>query len=153
MTKSGVTQGVRRASSNPFAAAKLLLIVAGLTILICVLLAARHRRSCLEETRLGIAALQSAVEMYTEINERLPDNLNQLLEGEAAYSIVRPWQPRDAWGIPLLYTGMDGERFEIRSAGPDKLMNTGDDLTNDPTRSVLKRLQKSTPIQRKHTLP
>ena len=139
MTKQGIAQGVRRASRNPLAAAKLSLVVAGLVILMCALSVARCRRSCLSETRSGIAALQSAVEMYMEINERLPDTLNQLLENEAACGIVRPWQPRDAWGTPFVYMEMNGNRFDIRSAGPDKLMNTGDDLTSAPTKPVPKR--------------
>lgn len=139
MTKQRTAQDVRRASGNLLTAAKLSLIVVGLVILVCALSVAWYRRSCLAETQSGIAALQSAVEMYMEINGRLPDNLDQLLEGETVCGIVRPWQPKDAWGIPFLYTEMDGNRFEIRSAGPDKFMNTDDDLMSVPTRPVPKR--------------
>jgi len=34
----------------------------------------------------------------------------------------------DRWGTPLFFHALGGGRYEIRSAGPDKLMWTGDDI-------------------------
>ena len=131
MTKWGTSLGVQQMVRNPLTAAKILLVAAVLIFSLCFLLVTWHQRSRLEETRLLIGSLQNAVEMYTKTNGRLPDNLNQLLDGAEAFSVIRPWQPRDVWGIPFLYTKIDGDGFEIRSAGLDKRMNTDDDLTND----------------------
>ena len=40
--------------------------------------------------------------------------------------------PLDPWGNPYIYSapGKNGNLFEIRSAGPDGIVNTEDDITN-----------------------
>lgn len=39
----------------------------------------------------------------------------------------------DRWGIPLFFHALGGKRWEIRSAGPDRQLWTGDDLTESTT--------------------
>ena len=130
MTKEKVILYVHQISRNPFKVTKMLLASAVLIILTYILPVVyreRQRQARFVATQQSIAAIQRAVEQYVKANDKLPDTFDQLLEDDNGY-IEYPWRPKDAWGTPFLCTKIDENRFEIRSAGPDKFMNTDDDL-------------------------
>ena len=77
-------------------------------------------------TQKSIVAIQTAVGMYVEANGTVPDRIEHLMGDH-------PHGPRllyDAWGTPFRYTKIDEGTFEVRSAGPDEVMDTKDDITN-----------------------
>lgn len=68
-----------------------------------------------------IAEAAAAVENHRYAAGELPDNpRGQVLIVDFT----------DAYGNALHYQRLDGNRFEVRSAGPDELYHTTDDLTN-----------------------
>ena len=96
----------------------------------------REARARAYATRRYIAEIQATVEAYEKANGMLPDNLEQLIttDGDVPdgmlVTLVRWHSLDDAWGTPFRYTKIDEDTFEIRSAGPDKLMDTDDDIWN-----------------------
>ena len=92
------------------------------------------------KTREMIDQIQEAVWAYEAAYDELPDPF-KLGFGSHTYG---SGTIRDKWGTPILYTKIDKDTFEIRSAGPDKIMYTKDDLTNDgmtttsPTREPMR---------------
>ena len=53
----------------------------------------------------------------------LPRGLGAIKNGELV----------DRWGTPYWFHSNTGDRMEIRSAGPDRQLFTGDDVVNDPS--------------------
>ena len=80
-------------------------------------------KQLISKTRRATATLALAIASYELENDYLPDTLEQL-------NFPRNRIPVDAWGTPFRYTKFDEETFEVRSAGPDKIMGTEDDITN-----------------------
>jgi hypothetical protein len=75
--------------------------------------------------KLRILELQSGLTRYQRTESRCP----------APGDLIREQYPHphglvDPWGTSMVYW-CHGEDLEIRSAGPDKLFNTGDDVTNE----------------------
>ena len=82
-------------------------------------------------TRAMMKSICTATEMYKTANGVLPDNLEQLEERvEAMYNFRIDKPLHDGWGTPFRYTKIDEGTFEVRSAGPDEVMDTKDDITN-----------------------
>jgi hypothetical protein len=69
---------------------------------------------------------------YFDQNSNFPASLADLND-EFAKS-----RDKDPWGTPYLYTVEGNEYFNLRSAGPDKQMNTGDDIILFDKKSPLK---------------
>ena len=78
--------------------------------------------------RLGVAT--SMVEEFRSSNGRLPD-----ANDWAQLDSTSPLSFMDGWETPLDYRVLEDGRYEIRSAGPDKLIDTDDDITTDTTSS------------------
>ena len=85
----------------------------------------------LERTKL--AQLAGEVRAWHATHGRLPTALEDLVDGgdmEAGPAIVPEGaarRPRDAWGEEIVYRPeVDG--CELRTAGPDGLLDTGDDI-------------------------
>jgi len=90
----------------------------------------RGENARIHATWSSIAVIRTEVELYKINDGVLPDNLEQLVKKDSDVSgINRNWL-YDAWGTPFRYTKIDEDTFEIRSAGPDKLMDTDDDIWN-----------------------
>lgn len=78
--------------------------------------------------------LKQAVTMYKlKVNE-MPDSLESLVNGpsdpnkKAMFgSAILDEVPKDAWGNDITYS-LNGNKFEIRSAGIDGQVNSDDDL-------------------------
>jgi len=135
MTKdSVVVKSIRHASRAGFSLIELLLVVAIMGILagvVAVGIGGNPEKARIQATRTSIAAIQTAVRMYEISTSGLPDSLEQLTvsDGETE-APLRKDQLNDSWGTPFQYKKIGKFDFEIRSAGPDKNMNTEDDLTN-----------------------
>jgi len=82
-------------------------------------------------TRKDIDTIQTAIRIHEVKNSMLPDSLDQLTVGVGEEPpILKREYLFDRWGTPFQYKKIGKFDFEIRSAGPDKKMNTDDDLTN-----------------------
>jgi len=135
MTKdSVVVKSVRYASRSAFTLVELLLVVAIIGILAGVAvvgLGGHPEKARIRATQGSIAAIQTAVRIYEIANSGLPDNLEQLTVSDGQTEApLKAGQLFDSWGTPFQYKRIGKFDFEIRSAGPDKSMNTEDDITN-----------------------
>jgi hypothetical protein len=72
-----------------------------------------------------IAIDQSLISLYKEQHGKLPAKLSDIDLAENPYLSLT-----DPWGTTLLYQSHSNGTFELRSAGPDKVFHTNDDLTN-----------------------
>jgi len=121
-----------------FSLIEIMLVVAimgMLATLVAVGLTGRQKQAMIKLTRADIQTLGSCVKLYEVDAGKLPDSLDNLLRSTGEPNWNGPYveggtiQP-DKWGTPFSYAKKGDSGFEIRSAGPDKQMNTEDDLTN-----------------------
>jgi hypothetical protein len=87
---------------------------------------------------LQVQAIVDAVRKYQATNRSLPTSLGQLIQ-ETNPANASPWIdkiPNDPWGGAYEYVVSDRARgqFVVRSAGPDRIPGTADDITH-PTPS------------------
>jgi len=80
-------------------------------------------------TRAQIASIETAIETFKILNGKYPECVEELLYARESGILSHPDALRDAWGTEFQVT-FDGDAYEIRSAGPDRLMGTADDITN-----------------------
>jgi len=119
-----------------FTLIEVLLVVAILGILagvVVVNFSGKGEAAARNATRASIGAVGVAVDMYEVDTGRFPAGLNALLENDGAPNWHGPYlrsPPVDAWGTALNFQSTGESTFKITSAGPDKAMGTGDDLTN-----------------------
>lgn len=73
-----------------------------------------------------ILEVRSGITQHQIVEYRCPTP-GDLIRGKYTY----PGSLVDPWGTSIAYW-CHGEDVEIRSAGPDKLFNTADDITNEP---------------------
>ena len=82
------------------------------------------------DTQDRIYAIERAIQMHEMRTGSFPKAVNELT---VAIGNRRPLLSKealvDAWGTPFQIK-LRGENYEVRSAGPDGIFNTGDDLTN-----------------------
>lgn len=76
--------------------------------------------------KLRILDVQSGITQHQIVETRCPTP-GDLIRGKYTH----PHSLVDPWGTSIAYW-CHGEDVEIRSAGPDKLFNTADDVTNEP---------------------
>jgi len=81
-------------------------------------------------TYASINAIKTAVQTFEIRTGYYPKSMDEMQNpiGGDDTSLL-PKNMVDAWGTPFQYK-LDGNKFEIRSAGPDRSMGTADDLTN-----------------------
>ena len=79
-------------------------------------------------TRSAISAIEQAARVYEIRTGRFPDSLDQLIQpmGDRP-ALLDKKAITDAWGTRVSYKRTT-DFFEIRSAGPDRVMNTEDDI-------------------------
>jgi general secretion pathway protein G len=116
---------------------EVLLVVAILGILatiVVVNVAGRGDDARIKATRASIEGIKSALNIYEMDTGRYPSSLDSLINNDGAPNWKGPYLqsrtvPADQWGTPFGFTVQE-KGFEIRSAGPDKQLGSGDDLTN-----------------------
>jgi signal peptidase I len=87
-------------------------------------------------SQFGVACLTWQVNQYRSINGGLPARMEdlQVVPRPGQCNEVSPTQ--DAWGTPYAYRLLDGDAFEVRSAGLDRAFDTGDDMATDDSAFV-----------------
>jgi len=120
-----------------FSLIEIMLVVAIMGMLAAVVavgLTGKQKVARVNASRTSIAALGTGIKLYEMETGKLPDTLDNLLRSSGEQNWNGPYieggtiQP-DAWGTPFSYAKR-GEGFEVRSAGPDRQLNSEDDLTN-----------------------
>ncbi|MFT5239362.1 MAG: general secretion pathway protein G [Candidatus Promineifilaceae bacterium] len=120
-----------------FTLIEVLLVVAILGMLagvVAVKFGGKSKGALIKTTRVSIAALSTAVDMYEVDTGRYPATLNNLISSDGAPNWNGPYLkgtslPVDGWGIPFAYQ-KSGDNYKIVSAGPDASMGGGDDITS-----------------------
>jgi len=79
----------------------------------------------------SIATIEQAIQTYEIITGSNPKSMEDLTTpvGSFKKGILKKGALNDGWGIPFQLK-ISGDDFEIRSAGPNKVMGDSDDLTN-----------------------
>ncbi len=85
-------------------------------------------------TRTQLNSLKNSIQMYQIRMNGLPETLEALKDGPSDSSKQSKWVapiineiPVDAWSNDFVYS-LNGNEYEIRSAGPDGQVNTDDDI-------------------------
>jgi general secretion pathway protein G len=119
-----------------FTLIEVLLVVAILGILagvVVVNFSGKQERSMIQAARASIAAISTAVDMYETDTGRFPPSLGALVENDGSPNwhgpYIRGGLPKDPWGTEFGFTSGEGS-FKVTSAGPDRSMGTGDDITS-----------------------
>lgn len=131
-------QRVGRQSRAAFTLLELMLVLAILVVLAGVVsfnIFGAQDDAYAKTTLSQLQSLKQGVAMYrVKANGEMPESLDSLVSGpsdpnkKAMFgSPVIPEVPQDAWGNDFVYT-LNGNKFEIRSAGIDGQMNSDDDL-------------------------
>ena len=86
-------------------------------------------------TRVQLDALKQSINLYQVRMNKLPESLEALRDGPSDAAGKAKWVapiiteiPTDAWEIQLEYS-VNGNTYELRSAGMDGQINTDDDIT------------------------
>ena len=130
-------QRVGRQSRAAFTLLELMLVLAILVVLAGVVsfnIFGAQDDAYAKTTLSQLQSLKQGVTMYRVKVSEMPESLDALVSGpsdpnkKAMFgSPVIPEVPKDAWGNDFVYT-LNGNKFEIRSAGIDGQMNSDDDL-------------------------
>lgn len=85
-------------------------------------------------TKVQLDALKQSINLYQVRMNKLPDALETLRDGPSDAAGKAKWVapiiteiPPDAWENPLTFS-VNGNTYEIRSAGMDGQLNTDDDI-------------------------
>ena len=97
-------------------------------------LIASAKQKMIEQTASEISGFVAGLNAYHGNNNAFPSSLSELWTSPAKASsswiqYMKRVSGNDPWGHPYKYT-LDGQRFRIRSNGPDGLEDTEDDITN-----------------------
>jgi hypothetical protein len=77
-------------------------------------------------TRVNLESLSRLVLSTASEGEGLPETLKALRRFNPAASV-----PTDAWGRTIRYEKLSDSSFRLKSAGPDGVFETGDDIVKD----------------------
>ena len=125
----------RAAAQAGFTLVELLLVVAILGILAGVVafnVGGQTDKARIQATRASIGSISTALKTYEMNNSGLPQALEALTKDQAdgMPPLLEAKALNDAWGNAFQYKRVSSYKFEIRSAGPDGQMGSGDDITN-----------------------
>ncbi|KAA5543660.1 prepilin-type N-terminal cleavage/methylation domain-containing protein [Roseiconus nitratireducens] len=131
----------RAAARHAFTLLELLLVLAILVVLggiVAVNVVGTGQAANVDATTTQLKMLQQNIDMYQIRMNGLPETLEQLRDGPSDAAKKAKWVapiiteiPKDAWGNELNYT-VNGNSYELRSAGIDGQMSTEDDITVTP---------------------
>jgi len=131
------TVSAKRNIQSGFTLIEMLLVVAIIGVLAAVVVVTfpkKQLKAMISATRGSIANVCTAIEVYETDTGRYPPSLQSLISSDGAANwsgpYIRGGAPADAWGTPLSYTLKGDTDYEVRSAGPDAQMSTGDDITS-----------------------
>jgi general secretion pathway protein G len=120
-----------------FTLVEVLLVVVILGILagvVVVSVGGKQKNAMIKATRASISAICTAIDLYEVDTGKYPSSLQSLITGSGEPNwngpYVRGGLPADAWGTGFGYSLKGEQNYEVRSAGPDKQLNTEDDLTS-----------------------
>lgn len=139
-----------------FTLIELLVVIAVIALLIGLLLSggdAARKKAKIYQAKAMISSLETALAMYHVDFGIYPvsgnQNLVNLLSDISTYGTYPDWQGpyisfkaenlngiipsaalKDPWGMDYSYSNA-GSSFKITSAGPDKVMSTADDISNE----------------------
>lgn len=121
------------ASRGGFTLVELLLVVAILGVLATVAIvntAGLMGDAQAKATRSSISAIDEAARVYEIRTGKFPDSIDALVQPMGDRPALLDEKARnDSWGNAFQLR-RNGNSLEIRSAGADGQMNTGDDITN-----------------------
>ena len=75
-----------------------------------------------------ISSFKTAVIQYKLQFREFPDILDALITNPKGNLLDMPYIPTDPWGNPYAYCKTEERGYEIRSAGPDGVAYTSDDI-------------------------
>jgi len=119
-----------------FTLVEVLLVVAILGILagvVVVSVAGKQKGAMIKATRASISALCTAVDLYEVDTGQYPAALDALANSDGSPNWNGPYYKgvaADAWGTTFSYSPQSDKGYKIISAGPDKNMGSGDDITS-----------------------
>jgi len=126
-----------RRRAGGFTLIEVLLVVAILGMLAAVVvvnLVGKGDDARRETARMSIAGICSAIDLYEVNVGKFPSSLDGLITDDGSPNWKGPYLkvktlPIDPWGSAFAYSPGD-RTYEVRCAGPDKQLNSSDDLTN-----------------------
>lgn len=123
-----------------FTLLELLLVLAILVVIggiVTVNIGGAQTEAKINATKTQLNGLKNNIQMYQIRMNGIPETLEALRDGPSDAAKKAKWVapiiteiPTDAWENPLEYT-VNGNAYEIRSAGPDGQPNSEDDITVD----------------------
>nr|WP_253155618.1 type II secretion system protein GspG [Stieleria tagensis] len=127
----------RRAARHAFTLLELLLVLAILVVLggiVAVNVVGTGQAANVDATKTQLKMLKSNIAIYQLRINGLPETLEQLRDGPSDADKKAKWVapimteiPKDAWGNEIEYS-VNGNSYEIRSAGMDGQKSTEDDI-------------------------
>ena len=86
----------------------------------------KYLESKVKLTEANLDSLSREVLTYTSEGEGLPESLDALRRFHPTAGSLP-----DAWGTKIRYERLSDSSFRLRSAGPDRIFDNGDDIVKD----------------------
>jgi len=86
----------------------------------------KYLESKIKLTEANLDSLSREVLTYTSEGEGLPESLDALRRFHPTAGSLP-----DAWGTKIRYERLSDSSFRLRSAGPDRIFDNGDDIVKD----------------------
>lgn len=120
-----------------FTLIEVLLVVAILGILagvVVVNFSGKGKGARIKATRVSIAAICTAIDMYEVDTGRYPSSLQGLVSSDGAANWSGPYLkgkvPADSWGTAFSLSTQGESGYKVTSGGPDLTIGSGDDITS-----------------------